>query len=335
MSGDIRPKAAIVGAGLAGLTCGRRLSEQGYEVIFFDKGRAAGGRLATRRRDGFHFDHGAQYFTARDAGFRHEVERWLRDGIAAQWQARAVRIKTGGTDPLPETSERYVGVPGMSAVGRHLANVMDLRSGVRIAGLERQGAAWNLVAVDGSRYDGFDLAIVATPADQAVPLLQASDGLARAAEAAGYEPCWAVLLGMDEALPVSWDAAEIEGSPIAWAARNNSKPGRPAAEAWTLHCTPEWSLSHLEEEPAAVLTEVCAEFGRITGADIGRPTYAQAHRWRYARVAARASQPCLFDAELQLGACGDWCLEGRVEAAFLSGAAVARSVLKSQGRPVG
>jgi predicted NAD/FAD-dependent oxidoreductase len=29
--------------------------------------------------------------------------------------------------------------------------------------------------------------------------------------------------------------------------------------------------------------------------------------------------PRLFDSELEIGACGDWCLGGRVEAAFLSG----------------
>ncbi len=333
MSGDISPRVAIVGAGLAGLICGRRLSDKGYDVILFDKGRAAGGRLATRRRDAFHFDHGAQYFTARDESFRRELDGWLRDGVAAPWQARAFRIGAGGAEPRPLPGERFVGVPGMSSIGRHLARNAEVRSGIRIARLERQGAAWDLIAEDGSRYGGFALVIVATPADQAAPLLQASDRLARAAGRAGYEPCWAVLLGFDEALPAAWDAAEIEGSPIAWAARNNSKPGRPATEAWTLHCAPDWSRSHLEAEPAAVLTEISAELGRVMGRDLGRPAFAQAHRWRYARVATPAGQPCLFDAELRLGACGDWCLEGRVEAAYLSGAAMARSVLQHERPP--
>ncbi len=333
MSGDVGPRVAIVGAGLAGLTCGRRLSEQGHEVVLFDKGRAAGGRLATRRQADFHFDHGAQYFTARDEGFRSELAGWLRQGLAAQWQARAVRIALDGLEPAPQAAERYVGVPGMSAIGRRLAGDVQVRSGVRITTLVRRGGGWELIAEDGSRYDGFGLVVVATPADQAVPLLQASDTLTRAAATAGYDPCWAVLLGFDETLPVAWDAAEIESGPIAWAARNNSKPGRPATESWTVHCAPDWSRRHLEEEPAAVLTEICAELGRVTGHDFGGPAFAQAHRWRYARVAAAAGQPCLFDVERRLGACGDWCLEGRVEAAYLSGAAMARRVLQLDSQP--
>ena len=47
------------------------------------------------------------------------------------------------------------------------------------------------------------------------------------------------------------------------------------------------------------------------------------HRWRYANIQRQAGEPCFFDAANQLAACGDWCIEGRVEAAFLSGQALA------------
>ncbi len=313
---------------MAGLVCGRALAESGYRVTLFDKGRAPGGRLATRRRSDFHFDHGAQYFTARHEDFRRELDGWVRDGIAAEWRGRTVRIGPGGPEPEPQKLPRYVGVPGMSAIARRLAGGGQVHSGLRIARLERQGEVWDLVAEDGSRHGGFGLVIVATPADQAAPLLEASAALARAAGRAGYDPCWAVLLGFDEGLPVPWDAAEVRGGPIAWAARNNSKPGRPATEAWTVHCAPDWSRGHLEQDANVVVAEICTELRRVTGVELGRPAFAQAHRWRYAKVAIPVGQPCLFDADLQLGACGDWCLEGRVEAAYLSGAAMARRVLE-------
>ena len=35
---------AIIGAGMAGISCARALREAGREVVLFDKGRAAGGR---------------------------------------------------------------------------------------------------------------------------------------------------------------------------------------------------------------------------------------------------------------------------------------------------
>jgi predicted NAD/FAD-dependent oxidoreductase len=39
----------VIGAGLAGLTAARRLQDRGHTVVVVDKGRAPGGRMATRR----------------------------------------------------------------------------------------------------------------------------------------------------------------------------------------------------------------------------------------------------------------------------------------------
>lgn len=44
-------RIAIVGAGLADLSCAQALQAGGTEVALFDKGRGAGGRMATRRVD--------------------------------------------------------------------------------------------------------------------------------------------------------------------------------------------------------------------------------------------------------------------------------------------
>lgn len=80
---------AIIGAGMAGLTCGQRLFANGHKVQLFDKGRGPGGRISSRRVDvdgeTLHFDHGAQYFTARDERFVRQVEDWEADGIVARW----------------------------------------------------------------------------------------------------------------------------------------------------------------------------------------------------------------------------------------------------------
>ena len=63
---------AIVGAGIAGLAAGRVLHDAGHRVQVFDKSRSTGGRLCTRRGEGWQADHGAQYFTARHPDFDAE-----------------------------------------------------------------------------------------------------------------------------------------------------------------------------------------------------------------------------------------------------------------------
>jgi predicted NAD/FAD-dependent oxidoreductase len=58
--------------------------------------------------------------------------------------------------------------------------------------------------------------------------------------------------------------------------------------------------------------------------------HSTAHLWRFALPAEPLANTCLFDRELQIGACGDWCAGPRVEGAFLSGMAAARRVLGLQ-----
>jgi hypothetical protein len=45
-------------------------------------------------------------------------------------------------------------------------------------------------------------------------------------------------------------------------------------------------------------------------------------------VTRPAGVEALFDPASGLGVCGDWCLGGKVEAAFLSGRALARQILQ-------
>src|SRR3546814_9540556 len=73
-------RVAIIGAGISGLACARRLRDAGLEATLFDKSRGIGGRLATRRANPGNpevaFDHGATHFTARSEGFTKLVAAW-------------------------------------------------------------------------------------------------------------------------------------------------------------------------------------------------------------------------------------------------------------------
>ena len=85
-------RVAVLGAGLSGLTCARRLTEQQHTVKVFEKARGPGGRMSTRRAGPLRFDHGAQYFTVRDTRFAAAVERWRAAGIVAAWEGRIVSL---------------------------------------------------------------------------------------------------------------------------------------------------------------------------------------------------------------------------------------------------
>lgn len=310
---------------MSGLVLARVLMGAGFGVRVLDKGRGPGGRLSTRRNaNGGTFDHGAQYFTARDPLFRAQVEAWVEDGVVAEWTGRIQTLEHGRVSPAKE-SVRYVGVPGMSAVAKALAEGLDVRCGVRVERVVREGASWRLTSETGEDLGLAEVVVAAVPAPQAVPLLAGVPGLAEQARAARMTPCWAVMARFDAPVAVAWDGAFVEDSPLSWVARDTSKPGRPTGERWVLHASAEYSAAHLEETPEQVAPKLVEAFGTALGMAV-RPMEAVAHRWRFASPSPALETASLYDAALGLGACGDWCAGPRVEGAFLSGVALARRV---------
>jgi renalase len=334
------PRIAVIGAGLAGLVCAERLMGQGWEVTVFDKGRGPGGRLATRRADELRFDHGAQYFTARDPRFRDRVDGWVHDGVAALWNGRIVRLMEDGTvEESP--GERFVGTPGMNAPARTLAAVVQPRSGVRVATVTSDGRKWRLEDERGTDLGSYDMVVAAVPGPQAVPLLAEAPDLASRAADAVMAGCWTVMAHFERRLDIGYDGAFVTASPLSWIARNSSKPCRPEGESWVLHGSPEWSQRHIEDEPDAVIEALTAAFREAAGVDFGnsagdsgtiRAEHLAAHRWRFSLPVHALDEDYLFDPYRRLGACGDWCNSARVEGAFLSGLELAeRMISAAQG----
>ncbi|MEM9629388.1 MAG: FAD-dependent oxidoreductase [Pseudomonadota bacterium] len=322
------PKVGVIGAGLAGLTCARILQDHGLDVTLFDKGRAPGGRMSRRRAEPFAFDHGAQFFTVRDPVLRRYVESWRGDGVVDIWEGRAVTIEAGRIEPAAIGNERYVGVPGMNALAKHLATDLDFHTGIEVKTLTRDDAGWHIGSPHLADAVTVDLVVLAIPPTQAAALLNSASQseLAQRLGDVGMSPCWAGMLGFDQPLDLPFDAARVTGSPISWLARNNSKPGRDGAESWVLHASPDWTDANLEADAEDILTNLRDAFAEITGVAT-RPSYGTAHRWRYALAHRPLGEACLFDAHQALGICSDWCLAGRVEAAFQSGAALAGRIL--------
>ena len=155
------PPIAIVGAGLAGLTCARALHARGVPLHIFDKGRGPGGRMSTRRHgEALRFDHGAQYVTARSEAFRAQLQRWVAAGVAAPWRGRVRVLERGEVSDTRRATERYVGVPGMSALVSHQARGLEVAFGTRVAPLERDGARWRLRTTGGEELGEFERVVI-------------------------------------------------------------------------------------------------------------------------------------------------------------------------------
>lgn len=298
------------------------------KVTIFDKARGAGGRSSTRRGDGLAFDHGAQYFTARDPKFIEQVEDWQRAGHAREWLGRIVHLDAEGRAKI-DKERRFVGVPGMSSIARQLAAGCELRNSFKVEKITRDGKEMRLLAEDCESEAAFDAVVLAAPAPQAAALaVGLAPTLADKIGSVRFAPCWAVMLDFDAPLAVDFDGAFIEDPAISWMARNSSKPERPPRECWVLHATGAWSEAQLESDPETVKSALLTAFADRLAIRLPAGN-CSLHRWAYALPLNPLADPCLWDPAANLGACGDWCAGPRVEGAYLSGLAMARRLLEA------
>ncbi|WP_338479540.1 FAD-dependent oxidoreductase [Pseudomonas trivialis] len=320
---------AIIGTGIAGLSAARALRDAGQVVHLFDKSRGSGGRMSSKRSDAGALDMGAQYFTARDRRFVNEVQRWQSNGWAEQWKPQLYNSKAGQLTPSPDEQIRWVGTPRMSAITRALLDDLPVTFGCRITDVFQGEQHWNLLDADGGNHGPFSHVIIATPAPQATALLAAAPKLASAAAGVKMDPTWAIALAFDKPLDTPMQGCFVQDSPLDWLARNRSKPGRDATlDTWVLHATSVWSKAHLDLSREAVIEHLHGAFAELLHCAMPAPSFSLAHRWLYARPSASHEFGVLADADLGLFVCGDWCLSGRVEGAWLSGQEAARRLIE-------
>ncbi|MEY2861359.1 MAG: hypothetical protein RL392_1817, partial [Pseudomonadota bacterium] len=118
---------AIVGGGIAAITCARTLVHAGHQVTVFEKSHGLGGRMSTRNSPFGTFDHGAQYFTVRDPRFTLALQ--TSPGVCRPWSANTVQVLDShgrvAAAGLPAREAHWVAKPGMNALVRKWAQPLE------------------------------------------------------------------------------------------------------------------------------------------------------------------------------------------------------------------
>lgn len=318
-------RAAVVGAGLAGLSCARTLRRAGFFVEIFERERVIGGRLATTRLGLDAFDHGAQYLTARGTGFRRYLEEVHGHGYAKRWMARASINGEGGAGQMLPW---YVGVPGMSSLVRPLAESVRVHTNRAVHTLERRDRSWHIWFEDETSVGPFHAVAVTVPAPAAQLLLGRVDELAAPLNKVRMSPCWALMVRLDDIQLPEQDVFSDMSDVVRWVARNNSKPGRNSKnETLVIHTSPTWSRETEDMEPEAVAEELWNEVSNAMGLPPVRPTRMAAHLWRHGLVDHALGETYLFSTEQMAGVAGDWCFGRLAEHAFDSGDRLGKAII--------
>lgn len=330
---------AIIGAGLAGLTCAQQLHQAGYSVVVLEKSRGVGGRVATRRLHDTCADHGVRYLEPQGKLSQQLIERLLQRDILQAWNDTIYELKPTTPESVvtshshPSQLTRYVAPEGMTTVAKFLATGLEIWLSRRVQAITPTAEqTWHLTLDRMNEALGELTAgavVVAIPAPQALMLLEplAETGLPpeflsnlRSVE---FDPCLSVMAGYSVDLPLPiWKACTLsEDSNLAWIGFDSSKRTDAQKPIFVLQSTAEFAKLYLDAEDLNLAGEqLLSHAAKWLIPWLNTPNWFQVHRWRYAFPRHPLNQEYL-DArgQLPLVCCGDWCGGNLIESAMNSG----------------
>ena len=322
------PSVAIIGAGLAGLTCGTALKGLVPQLKVFEKSIFHGGRISHFRAGEYEFNHGAQYFTVTNPLFLNIVSAWQADNIVRPWDAWIVELQKGQISNSDMTTPRLVGYPRMMTMAENLARNCDIVYSSNISEMERQSdGGWRLFNERGNYLGAFDVVILATAAHETATLCRVRE-IRKLAEKIEMTVCWSGMFAFDKKLDLPYDAAHVLDSPLSWICRHQQATPVSEADCWVLHASPEWSQKYVASFRGRVMHALLDAFWEATDLTERQPISSSVHCWKHAIPINPISEDSLFVEEYGVGACGDWCTAPRIEGAVLSGFSMADRVMK-------
>jgi predicted NAD/FAD-dependent oxidoreductase len=347
------PQIAIIGGGVAGIVAARALRQRqpSLKIAIFEREQRLGGRVATGRRDGYIFEHGAQIMKAPTPEVQrlltvelsqhnlHQVDLpvWTFDGAGS--------IAPG--DPAQNADPSWSYRDGLDRLIPRLFDGLEARVGQpveRFFPTPSGAGRWALAGPSGQPLGEFDFVLLTPPAPQAAEIVAASeiDAPLRAAllaelGRAGYRRCISLalayparverpfyaLVNIDRAHPVAWLALEHAKAP------ERCPPGHSLLVA---QMAPRWSAEHWDE-PAEQLERLVAPLvAGLIGPELGAPLWSDVWRWPYALPDGGADFAVLNGGSAGLFFAGDYTAgQGRVHLAIESGWRAAAAIERALG----
>ncbi len=338
---------AIIGAGCSGLAAAHILRDAGNVVTVFERSDGVGGRAATRRQQGFTYDHGAQYIKGGSAVSSALITGRFRaaDLVAI---AKPVWVFDGQGyiqegDPLQNMEPKWTYRGGLDTLARVMAGGLDIRLRTRIGHLRRTNAGWSLFDSLGHPVVGaFERVLIAIPASHALELIETSP-LPEAKRASictllrrvSYRPLISVMLGYQPAPRVRPYYALVntdKAHALSWLAWEHEKfPERVPEQAGLLiaQMAPHYSREWWRVPSDEVISDVAKRMAALLDEPLTEPCFTDICHWRYALPSETVDAEQLNAIAIPLGLafCGDAFVGGRVHLALEHGIAVARQIV--------
>ena len=332
-------EVAVIGAGIAGLTCARQLQQAGKSVVLIDKSRGLGGRLATRRLAGTHADHGVCYLQPKGELFSQWIAELVAAGILRVWTEGIHSLFTDGMLQPPTKAGHYYAAPlGATSIAKYLGRDLEIIGDKLITGISSIDHGWQFSTRDPEFSLTAAQVVFATPPAQALAIAKteidptcieqlSSVQFTRSITAIAVYPT----TDQTAAAAIAWQGINcIEHPILAWIGLDSSKQLNPTQPVLVIQSSAALAEQYFDAPDLAIIGQKLIDAILPLIPTLTTPELIQVHRWGYAFaqnpvsvkfITAQTTAPLYF--------CGDWCGGNRVESAYLSGMAVADRILEN------
>jgi len=297
-------KTIIIGAGMAGLSAARILTQKGHEVTVLDKGRGVGGRMSTRTIQNARVDHGAQYFSVKTPEFQTLISELQSDNITAEWYL------------AQRENVRYIGAKGMNTIPKKMASLLQVFVNEKVILIEN-----STVKTESGNIYPFDNLLITMPIPQIIDLFKNSKMIFSEKDKSvlreiEYQPCIAVMAVLKEPTIIVSGGIILENQSVSWIADNFQK-GITEIPTVTIHASSAYSAKRFDDDLREVEKDLLVSVNQYVNSE--NIVSSQTHRWRFSNATKRYEAHFYQIENQAIYLAGDGFGMGNVEGAFLSG----------------
>ena len=312
-----KKKIVIIGAGVSGLLCGKRLTEAGHSTLILDKGRDIGGRLSTRRTEGAVFHHGASSLP--DFYSHKNLPEFGLEIFKRAEKENIIQRKGNLFEPINSVSD-FVNYCGTNLNIRKSCEAISLNLHQKTIGVQCRGGVHENTP--------YDFLILSIPPDQAKTLINKQinnfdsllEGVQMRSSAAALFS-FALNSGTIKDKYFSNEKVHVQ-------VENNRFKCEQQLFCLTVHTKEPFAKKVVNNEKNKIKELLLKELSDAIPFSLPKPTYAAGHRWLYGFTERPLGQPYHYYKREKVGICGDWCSGSTILDAASSGIKLAERILK-------
>lgn len=339
----------IVGAGVSGLALAHCIHQNAPDVSLhcIEKSRGIGGRVATRRRNGVTFDHGAQFIRPLDTDqttlfYQTLPHDQLVDIAAPVWTFDQHNAITPG-DATQNVLPKLVYRDGINMLAKYLAPAaLTVTRETLIHHIRYADGLFACFDANGTCLSQSEVLVFTPPAPQTHAILAASDipapmqsTLCNALAQAQYRPCLSITMAFECTVAVPYHALvnTDRAHPFSWVAFEQDKGETRVPQGQTvvtIQCGPVASRQWWDIHETQLAEVVLPLLRTLLNIDFPAPLWCDRQGWRYALPDRGADEVALQTYEQSHGVyfTGDGVVGlGRIHLAIAHGFATAQRIL--------